>query len=165
MGFFEACLKTVSKTIESLGTFGLGKLTFLGSLLLDGGSACLFAGIFGLNISGSSGFEVRVKFLHHSLVLKRILLGLKVVYDGCSDFSKFGLDLIGVDNAGKISTVNDVTLELISVFVSSFFGVGSENFIEGFKSITGEDNESTDLTTGGELEEVKSVDIADINTG
>jgi hypothetical protein len=88
-----------------------------------------------------------------------------VLFDGNLLFVQFKLNLIGVDNASEIGTVNHVSLELIARFFDTCSGISSENFIERFKGITGENNESTNATTGGKLEEVESVDIADFNTG
>jgi hypothetical protein len=42
--------------------------------------------------------------------------------------------------------------------------VGSEDKVQFLEGTGGEDNESSEVTTWGELEDVKSSDVADINT-
>ena len=49
--------------------------------------------------------------------------------------------------------------------MDSLFSVGSEDVVEGSEGVFGEDNESAEVTTWGELEEVESVDVAGIDTG
>lgn len=168
MGGDESGFETFGETGETGGTDGLGLSSDLGSLFLDNLGAVGNSGNDGLGIRGSLGLEVRVELLHHSLVLKRVSLGLVVEFvigSVDSDSSEFGLNLIGVDNTGKIGAVDNIALHSVTLFALSLNGVRSEEVIEGFEGITGEDNEATDNTTGGELEEVESVNTADINSG
>jgi len=163
-GFFE----TIGEASEAGGTDGLLLSSNLGSLLLEDGGTVGDSGGNSLNFGGSLGLGVRVELLHHSLVLKRVSLGLVVEFvvgDVNSNSTELGLNLIGVDNTGEIGAVDDIALHAVSRLSLSLNGVGSENVIEGFESVTGEDDEASDGTTGGELEEVESVDVADINTG
>jgi len=168
VGGDESGFETFGETGETGGTDGLGLSSDLGSLFLDNLGAVGNSGNDGLGIRGSLGLEVRVELLHHSLVLKRVSLGLVVEFvigSVDSDSSEFGLNLIGVDNTGKIGAVDNIALHSVTLFALSLNGVRSEEVIEGFEGITGEDNEATDNTTGGELEEVESVNTADINSG
>lgn len=49
--------------------------------------------------------------------------------------------------------------------MDSLFSVCSEDVVKSCEGILGEDNESSEVTTWSELEEVKSVNVAGINTG
>jgi len=42
--------------------------------------------------------------------------------------------------------------------------VGSEDVIEGFESVSGENDEPSQMTTWGELENIQSFDVASVNT-
>lgn len=103
MGIVEIFLETV----ESLGSGVLGSMTSLGSLGLDEGSSLGVSISFSLgnNLLGLS--SVWVESVHDGGVLEWVLLGLIVGSDGSSDVSELRLDLIGVDDSGKISTGHD----------------------------------------------------------
>jgi hypothetical protein len=168
VGINEGLLKTFGEAVEAGGTGGLLLSSNLGSLLLE--ELCAFSNSLcnGGNLNFNTCAVVRVELLHHSTVLKRVSLGLVmefVVGDGNSDSSELGLNLISVDDAGKIGAVDDIALHGVTGLSLSLGGVGSEDGVEGFKGITGEDDEASDGTTGSELEEVKSVDVAYINSG
>lgn len=87
-----------------------------------------------------------------------------MVRNGNSNSSELSLNLVSVDNTGKISAVDDIALHSIAGLSLSLGSVGSKDGVKSFKSITGEDDEASDGTTGSELEEVESVDVANINT-
>jgi len=165
MGILEGLLQTVGDTVETRSTYGLSFSASLRSLGLQGLRAFSSTGGAGLGLEGQVGLVVRVELLHHSGVLERVLLGLVVSADGSSDSAKFVLNLIAVDDAGEVGAVNDGTLEVVARFALAGSSVGAEEVVEGFESITGEDDEATNLTTGGELEEVKSADGAAVNAG
>lgn len=80
------------------------------------------------------------------------------------DLSKLGLNLVGVNDSGEVSNVHAVSIELISTLLDALDTVGTKDVVEGFEGILGEDDESAEVTTWGELEEIKSVHVADINT-
>jgi len=54
---------------------------------------------------------------------------------------------------------------LVARLLNTLLSVGTENFVKVVEGILGEDDESAEVTTRGELEEVKTVHIANINTG
>lgn len=60
---------------------------------------------------------------------------------------------------------HDGSVDLVSLLVESLFSVGSEQVIKGIESTLGPDDESSELTTRSQLEEVHSVDVAEINSG
>lgn len=60
---------------------------------------------------------------------------------------------------------HDGSVHLISLLVERLFSVGSEQIIKGIESTLGPDDESSELTTRGQLEEVHSVNVTEINSG
>lgn len=75
------------------------------------------------------------------------------------------LDLIGVDDSGNIGVGQNGSLQLEVALLFSGLSVGSENGVQSGTGGLGPDDESTQLTTGGQGLQVKSVDISDLNTG
>lgn len=164
LGLSESVLKSVGEVVESLSSFEL-------SLLLDLSvglkvSLSLFVGLFlFLEFSGFLGGFEGVKLVHQSLVLEGVLL-LFVVEDGVgSDLSKLRLDLIRVDDSGKISAVHEVSVQDVSSLFNTLGSVVTEDVVEGLEGILGPDDESAEVTTGGQLEQVKSVYVDSLNTG
>jgi len=135
----------------------------LRALGLDGGLAGSLAGSNVLDLSGVHRLVSRVQALHQSTVLKRVLLGLGVKSVVALHDSQLALDGITVDDLGEVSNVHEVSLELIATLLDALLAVGAEDVVQGLKGILGEDHEATDVTTWSELEEVQSVDVADIN--
>lgn len=136
----------------------LGSLGFEGSGLL-GSSLC-----GGLSDESGLGFGPWVESKHLGFVGKWVLLGLTVHSDGGSGSSKFSLNLVGVDNSSKIGAGHHWSVESPSGFLGSWGSGGSEDAVEGFECLLGEDEESTKMSTWGELENVKSVNIASLDT-
>lgn len=136
----------------------------LRALGLDGGLAGSLAGSNILDLSGLQSFVSRVQALHQSTVLKWVLLGLGVKSIVALYVSQLALNGITVDDLGKVSDVHEVSLELIATLLDALLAEGAEDVVQGLKGILGEDHEATDVTTWSELEEVQSVDMADINT-
>jgi len=54
---------------------------------------------------------------------------------------------------------------LVARLLNTLLSVGTKNFVKVVEGILGEDDESAEVTTRSELEEVKTVHIANINTG
>jgi hypothetical protein len=50
------------------------------------------------------------------------------------------------------------------MLLNSLGAVSSENLVETFESILGENNQSAEMTTWSQLEQVQSVDVADVNS-
>jgi len=157
-------LEIFLETSESLGSGSSLLSASLGSLALEGSSSVLLALSIGLNSLLSLDLGVWVESLHKSSVLEGILVVLIVKAGEGSDLTELGLDLVGVDDSGQIGAGHHGSVELVAVLLNTLLSVGTEDLVEGFKSILGVDNETTEVTTGGELEEVKSVNRADINT-
>ena len=81
-----------------------------------------------------------------------------------SNIAKLCLDGIVVDDSGEVSDGHKVSCKLIATLLDALLAVGAKDVVESFKSILGEDYETTNMTTWSELEEVKSVHVANINT-
>jgi len=168
VGFFEGLLEAIVEGVVTGGALGFLGTASLGALVLDEGSTGGLAGIGGNNIVGTGGGGEGVELLHHVAVLEGVLLGLVVSTAGGLDSVQFALDLVGVDNAGEVGALHGVALELVaSLLLASLgsLGVGAEDLVELVESRCGEDYESSDVATRGELEQVQSGDVARINTG
>jgi len=164
LSVLEGTLKLSLEFVISGGSLCLLFLTSLGSLgLEDGGflGLSLFGGL--LDESGL-GFGPWVELLHLGFVGEWVLLVLAVSDDGLSLGSKFGLNLVGVDNSGKISTGHHWSGESPSFLFRRWGSVGSEDAVEALECLLGEDDESTEMSTWGELEDVKSVNVASFDT-
>jgi hypothetical protein len=74
------------------------------------------------------------------------------------------LNLIGVDDSSKISAGHDSSVEVISTLFEGSISVGTENSVESSETTLGEDDESTEMSSWSELEDVESMDVASVNT-
>jgi len=165
VGICEGLFETGVEGVVANSALGLLGTASLGSLVSNSGLAGSLTGLGSDDLVGSLSAAEGVQFLHHVAVLEWVLLALVMDANGGLDGIERGLDLVRVDDSGKIGAVHGVTLELVASLFGSFSGVGTENVIKFTEGRLGEDNESTDMTTRGKLEEVESVDVASINTG
>lgn len=136
----------------------------LGSLLLE---VSLASGLAGSGLLGGSLTQLfggRVESLHQSAVLERVLLVLVVQLIVALDHSELALDLVRVDDSGKVSNVHLVSGELVASLLDTLGTVSAEDIVKSFEGIFGEDDESSDVTTWGKLEEVQSANMTDINS-
>jgi len=83
---------------------------------------------------------------------------------GGSGLSKLGLDLVGVDDSGEIGAVHHTSVEGVVALLLGVLGVASEDVVESLEGILGEDHESSEVSTWGELEDVESVHVACVNS-
>lgn len=164
LGSLEGVFESLVEGVESGGSLllssslGLGSLGFEGSL--SGGVSLGFSGGDELSLFGSEWVES----VSDGRVGKWVLLGLIVNSDVSSGFSKFGLNLIGVDDSGKIGAGHDSSVEVISTLFEGSVSVGTENSVESSETTLGEDDESTEMSSWSELEDVESMDVASVNT-
>lgn len=165
MSILEGLLETVGETHESGGTGGLVLAASLGSLDLKGGSAGLLASLNSLDLSIAQALGGGVKSLHGSLVGKRVLLASGGFVGVDALHAEFALDLVRVNDSGEVSAGHHVSSELEARLDDGLLSVGTEDLVKSLKGVLGEDDESTEMTTRGELEEVKSVDVAGVDTG
>lgn len=124
----------------SFGVFGfkLGKTVLLG----------LFGSLFG---QFSCNLGVWVKSLHEGLVLQWVLLSSASENWVRLNVSKFSLNLVRVDNSGKISACHHASVEGVASLLNSLLSVGTKDLVEVLEGISSEDNESAEVTTWGEL--------------
>lgn len=131
----------------------------LKSSLASFGSCC-----GSLNFESASSLGVWVESLHEGSVVKGVLVGGLGSKRGGSDSAELALDLVRVDDSGEISDGHQTSVELITTLLNTLLSVGSEDLVEMGEGILGEDDESAEMTTGGELQQVKSVDAASIDS-
>lgn len=164
LGSLEGGLKSILESVEGGGSLDLSSLLGLGLLGLEG----LLLGSLSLGLSLGKNFSLLlgewVQFVHHGLVGQWVLLGLVVESDRGGDISQFRLNLIGVDDSGKIGTGHNVSVELVSGLLEGTVFVGTEDGVKSLEGILGENKESSKMSTWGELEDVKSLNVASINT-
>lgn len=167
-------LESSLSSLESLslglpdGVVGLssGSLGLLGglALLLLVGNVALVGSLISLLLVGTADSVEGVKSLHENSVGQRVLLG---TVEGCGglDSAELSLDLVGVDDASEISAVHNVSLENVSALLNVSSAVVAEDVVEGLEGVLGPDDESSEVATRGELEEVKSVDVDEVDAG
>lgn len=153
------------EAVEDLGAGGGGLSEGLaGTLLLLGVGVGLGLGSLGSLVLSASLLVEGVESVHEDSVGQGVLLG-GVGLDGGLGGAELGLDLVGVDDSSEVSAVHHVSVEN----VSTLFDVGSspvsEDGVEGLEGLAGPDDESAEVTAGGELEEVKSVDVDEVDSG
>jgi hypothetical protein len=119
----------------------------------------------GLLFHSSEGGSVGVKGVLGGVVGQGVLLLDAVKSLVGSLVSDDGLDGIGVDDLGNIGVSQDGSVEVISALFLTSDSVRAEDLVEGLEGSFSPDDESTEVTTGSQLSEVKSVDVGDFNTG
>ena len=164
MGSLEGVLKLGLELVVGGGSLGLLLSSSLGSLLLEGGGLLGLSLLEGLLEESGLSFGPWVELLHLGFVGQWVLLGLVVDSDGGGLGSEFGLNLVRVDDSGEIGAGHHWSVEGPSGFLGRWGSEGTEDAVEGFEGLLGEDEESTEVTTWSELENVKSVDVASFNT-
>jgi len=161
----EGVFETSVDTLESLGADSLLGTTSLGVLVLKSSLAGDTSGNDSLGFESTLGLGVGVELLHEGAVLQGVLVGGLLDNSVVTDGTELTLNLVRVDDSGEISAGHHASVELVSALFNTLLAVGSEDVVEVGESILGEDNESAHVATGGELEEVKSVNGAGVNAG
>lgn len=159
-GVFESLVESVVSSSSGRFSGSLG----LGSLGLEKG----LSGGVSLGFNGGNELSLLlgewVESVSDGSVGEWVLLGLVVNSGVGLLLSKFGLNLIGVDDSGKISAGHDGSVEVISSLFEGSISVGTENSVKSSETTLGEDDESTEMSSWSELEDVESMDIASVNT-
>ena len=78
--------------------------------------------------------------------------------------SECSLNLIRVDDSGKVSNRHHWSSKLESSLSYRLLSVGSEDLIELLERVLGENNKSSEVTTWSELEEIQSANVAGVNS-
>ena len=162
LSLFELVFHTSPDTVEDLASLMIGLLGGL-AIFLDVSLSCLGSFLLLLLLIGASNLVEGVESVHESAVLKRVLLS-DVLDNGGLDLAELGLNLIGVNDSGEVSAVHHVSVENVSTLFNVSSAVVSEDTVEGLEGVLGPDHESAEVTTGGELEEVKSVNVDEVDT-
>lgn len=123
----------------------------------------------GLSALGGVDFaslqDVRVQGLHGLQVLQGV--GLQAL-SGSEAFlggTKSRLDFAGVDDATQVRVGHPVSGKSVTRLEGSFFSEGTVDGFELFESTLSPDAETTQVTTGGQLEQVQSRDTGNFDTG
>lgn len=162
LGGLEGLLHGGPDLVEDLAS-ALGGLLVGLAVLLDVGGSHLSSLSLLLLLGGASDLVEGVKSVHEGAVLKRVLLG-DVLDLGSLDLSELGLDLVGVDDSGEVSAVHHVSVEDVATLLDVGSSVVAEDAVEGLEGVLGPDDESAEVTTGGQLEEVESGDVHDVDS-
>lgn len=112
------------------------------------------------------GSRVGVQTQHDLLVLERVLLlhtgtlGLGLALGGVEDALDFG----AVDETGKVGLGDNVAGEEEVLLEGGGLGGGTVDLVEGLEAGGGPDNESAEVTTRGQLQQVQGVDGRGLDT-
>jgi len=171
VGVVQVLVEGVDESLRS----GLSSLLFLSlfglsglgdtSLGLKSEFSSLSVVFVGLLIHSSQDVGVGVQSLHSDGVLEWVLLLLRVEGLVVSSTSDGVLDGIGVDDLGNVGVGQSSSVQVVAALFLAWESVRTEDLIKGSESRFSPDDESTEVTTWGELLKVKSVDVANFNTG
>ena len=121
-----------------------------GLLLLAG------AGLHGASLGGAGGGGVGVELLEGLGVVEGVLLAEPAAV-GALGGVDHGLDLVGVDDTGEVGVDHGGRGDALAVL--------SVDGVEGLEGALGPDAEAAHVSSGGELEEVEAVDVAELDAG
>lgn len=164
LSLLEGLLHALPDAVEDLSAGSLSLLDGL-AVLLDVSKSLLVSLLLLLLLVGTSNLIEGVKSVHEGAVVKRVLLGAVVNSRGSLRSAELSLNLVRVDDSGEVSAVHDIAVKDVSALFNVGSAVVAEDTVEGLEGVTGPDDEATNVTTRGELEEVKSVDVDEVNTG
>ena len=164
LSLLEGLLHAFPDAVEDLSAGSLLLLDDL-AILLEVGNFLFASLLLLLLLGGTSDLVEGVKSVHENAIGKRVLLGATLNSGRDLGSAELGLDLVGVDDSGEVSAVHDVAVEDIATLFDVSSAVVAEDTVECLEGILGPDDEATEVTTRGELEEVKSVNVDEVNTG
>lgn len=164
LGGLEGGLKSFLEILVHGSSLSLGFLSSFRFLGLKSGGSLGLSFFFELGNNFGMLLGEWVESLHDGLVGKWVLLVLVVSSNALSNLSQLGLNLVGVDDSGNIGAVHDGSVQSVSLLLLGDVGWGSKDGVEGLEGILGENDESSKMTTWGELEDVKSVNTAGIDS-
>lgn len=119
---------------------------------------------FSLGKNFSSLLGEGIESVHDGFVGKRVLLSLVVSSHVLSDASQLGLNLVRVDDSSDVSTSHKRSVQLVTILLKRISLVSPEDVVESLECILGEDQESAEVSSGGELENVESSDVASVDS-
>lgn len=144
-----------------VSSLGLGDT----SLGLKSEFSSLSGVLVGLLVHSSQDVVVGVQSFHSNGVLQWVLLLLGVDGLVLLSVSDGSLDGIRVDDLGNVGVGEGGSVQVVAALFLASESVRTEDLVKGLESGFTPDDESAEVTTGGELLKVKSVDVADFNTG
>lgn len=80
---------------------------------------------------------------------------------GCSEGR---LDFVGVDDTGDVGVSDLATGQGEALLLGGWLSEGSEDVVQLLEGTLSPDDETADVASGGELEEVESADVCDLNS-
>jgi hypothetical protein len=164
VGIGEGLLQTFVQSLVASLTDSLLLAASFGVFLLEGSKTVLLGLLESLGLSGTLNLGVWVKFLHGSLVLQWVLLGRSLDEWVALLLTELALNLIRVDDSGKISAGHHASVECVATLLDTSLSVGTEDFVQVLEGISSEDDESTEVTTWSKLQQVKSMNAAGVDT-
>lgn len=123
------------------------------SLLI--GPACGFADEAGVGVHSVKGLGV----------VEGIVLGGGVKHAVGLGGADCRLDLVGVDDAGDVGIGDLAVGESVSLLLSRGLSLAAEDAVQLLEGALSPDDETADVASGGELEQVESADVSDFNAG
>lgn len=158
---------------HSLDPFSGVVASLLLDFLLIGGQSLLFldqlfsllsVSLVGLSGGFSDELGVGVEFVHGLVVVEGVGL-LAEPGGGSLDWSKGGLDFVGVNDPAQVGVGDDTPGEVVSLLLVSGSLEGSEDVVEFLEGSFSPDDESPDVSSWGELEEVHSRNVDGFDSG
>jgi len=132
--------------------FSLGSILLLETLLLE-------------NLLPAKGLGVGVETEENSLVDQGVLfLGPWALLNLLTCGANNGLDLVAVDQTSDVGVGDLGGGEDVILLVSGSLLEGTEHLIEETEGTLSPDNKAAKVSTGGELEEVETADVDELNT-
>jgi hypothetical protein len=165
LGVGEALLETGVESLVALGADSLLLAASFGVFGLEGSKLVLVGLLLGSLGASADNLGVGVESLHELLVLQGVGVGGAAAKGVLSHGLELVLNLVGVDDSSEISASHHGSVQLVARLLDGLLSVGTEHLVEVGECILGEDHESAEMTTRGELEEVKAVHGANVNTG
>jgi len=131
--------------------------------LLDGFGSGLGDLVVGDDDQSSSLERSWVEFFHDSWVVQWVDLSDSL--GGSLFWSKDGLDFFRIDDSGQVRIEDDGSWELPSLLLLRSLGLGSKDVVELLESVLSPDDESSEMTSWSQLQDVQSLDGYKFNTG
>jgi len=149
----------------SLGADSLLLAAGFGVFSLEGSNVVLVTLVDSLGLEIALDLGVGVKLVHEGSVFQGVLVAGSLLDGVDADGAELALNVVGVDDSGEIGAGHHVSIKLVARLLNTLLSVGTEDLVKALEGISGEDDESAEVTTRGELEEVESVHGAGVNTG
>lgn len=141
----------------------LDVFTHFSSLFLDSGLSLGLGFFLSLNSGLLDELGIWIKEELGIVVGEWILLLYGVCDFGVASWLDDTLDFVGVDDSGEIGVGHQWSLQLVIALLLGSISVGSEDLIEVLESGLSPDDESAHLSSWSELNDVQSLDIADVD--